>query len=133
MMLLFSATVYSQAVILIKNDTNIAYPIKKVKYLIKESFRARECDTLLKIEKLRSDSLNAALQSRKDEVSDLKQVITNNREQMELQTIQIQNRDNTIEEKDKQITKQKVYKWIAIIGGAVVAILEGYVIFSQAF
>ncbi len=119
--LLLSLTAYSQVPQLNKNgDTTICFSIEQSKFLAKEHYRAEQYYKLDSICELQLNTKRLEVNMYKKMLGDYESVITNLSSISVLKEEQINILKKTIEDKDKQIKTQKIYKWVAIIAGSTV-------------
>ena len=96
-----------------KGDTLVCFTVAQSKYLLKQVYRVAEYDTLLKVcEKQKSlcDTINA-----KNEriIYNCYSVNDRNDKMLKVKDYQIDKLTESLKASNKEIRKQKVYKWIA--------------------
>jgi len=123
-----SSKIFSQVAELNKNgDTTICFSVTQAKFLAKEHYRA---DTYFK-----SDSICKAQSAEKDliismykKIEDkLQTTISNQTTLIRIKQNEIHLLTESLNFRDKQLKKQKFYKYVSIISGAV---LSGYLGFK---
>ena len=123
-----SSKIFSQVAELNKNgDTTICFSVTQAKFLAKEHYRA---DTYFK-----SDSICKTQSTEKDLIismykkieGKLQNTISNQITLLKLKQSEIDVLQETVNVRDKQIKRQKFYKYVSIISGAV---LSGYLGFK---
>jgi endoglucanase Acf2 len=122
-----SLQTFSQTLVLNeKNDTTICFSLAKGKYLLKQTYKVAECDTLRKIcevQRLMSDSV---ILEQSSNIADYKIVIDNQKNMLWMKDNQIDNLKLELEGEKRATKLQKVYKWVAIIGGGALSGYLGY-------
>lgn len=115
---LLSFKSYSQQMILNdKGEVNYLLTKSQVKFLLKQNYRAEEL--------FRLDSICENQSSLKDSIIfkdskiklDYLKVIDNSKQEIELQSYQINILNKYTKSLEKSVRKQKAYKWMAIAGG----------------
>lgn len=109
-----------------KGDTIIVFSVSQGKYLLKEHYRLKECktlDSICELQRAYSDSI-ATYQTKN--ATDYKKVIENDKEIVFVKDNQIQGLKADLVTANKQLKLQKVYKWVAIIGGGAVSGFLGF-------
>ncbi len=136
LVLLTNSRIYSQKITSnLKGDTSLTFSINQGRFLLKESVKVKE----LTEEKSLYQKL---YENQKKEIAKQRTVIVND----SLSKIDLSNANKKTEEKftlekgkydaqvkenkelSKEVTKQKVYKWITIIISAAVVVYETYTI-----
>jgi hypothetical protein len=124
--LLTSSKLFSQTLVLNKKDTTICFNLNQGRYLLKQVYRVKECDTLYAIceaQKLKKDSI---IKEQQANVNDLKKVILNQNTLIGINVNLISSLEQKIFDSQSDTRKQKVYKWLAITGGAVLSTFVTY-------
>jgi hypothetical protein len=125
--LLTSSKLFSQTLVLNKKDTTICFNLNQGRYLLKQVYRVKECDTLYAIceaQKLKKDSI---IKEQQANVNDLKKVILNQNTLIGINVNLISSLEQKISDSQKDTRKQKLYKWLAIAGGS---ILSGFITYK---
>lgn len=129
MLLLFltSSITFSQTLGLNeKGDTTITFGINKGRYLLKEHYKLQECNKLDSIcEQQRAYSDSVATYQTKN-ATDYKKVIENDKEIVFVKDNQIEGLKTDLATANKRLKLQKVYKWVAIVGGGAVSGFLGF-------
>lgn len=126
-LLLMSLAVFSQQVVLnSKGDTTICFSVPQSKFLLKEHYKVMMLDSLNSIcekqrliayEIIKNDNI----------IFDKEQQIVANRNQVIiLKDYEISKLNNVITDQKKAIRRQKLYKWLSIVGGGAVSGFIGY-------
>jgi hypothetical protein len=121
-----SSKLFSQTLVLNKKDTTICFNLNQGKYLLKQVYRVKECDTLYAIceaQKLKKDSI---INEQQANVNALKKVILNQNTIISIDGDLINSLERKISDAEKDTRTQKVYKWLAITGGAVLSTFVTY-------
>ena len=124
--MLTSSKLFSQTLVLNKKDTTICFNLNQGRYLLKQVYRVKECDTLYAIceaQKLKKDSI---IKEQQANVNDLKKVILNQNTLIGINVNLISSLEQKIFDSQSDTRKQKVYKWLAITGGAVLSTFVTY-------
>lgn len=124
--LLTSSKLFSQTLVLNKKDTTICFNLNQGRYLLKQVYRVKECDTLYAIceaQKLKKDSI---IKEQQANVNDLKKVILNQNTLIGINVNLISSLEQKIFDAQSDTRKQKVYKWLAIAGGSVLSGFMAY-------
>ncbi len=125
--MLTSSKLFSQTLVLNKKDTTICFNLNQGRYLLKQVYRVKECDTLYAIceaQKLKKDSI---IKEQQANVNDLKKVILNQNTLIGINVNLISSLEQKISDSQKDTRKQKLYKWLAIAGGS---ILSGFITYK---
>lgn len=115
----------------IGNDTIVGLSIPQCKFLLKKYYEVnkyRSLDSVCERQIAISDSMitnYAKIQATYD------LIIVNNTEKSTIRELQIKKLNEAIKEKDKAIQRQKIYKWMAIGGGAILSGYLGYKVINQ--
>lgn len=135
MALLTTSKVFSQTIILGSNkDTataNICFTLNQSKFLEKSYYKWKECDTLRKVCEQQRNYCDSALQSEKKANTDFSMVIKNNENAFKIYDYAITGWSNKYKASQKEVRKQKVYKWIAIGTTALATTYLGYYVISH--
>lgn len=127
LVLLISLTTYSQKVVLNdKGDTTICFSISQSKFLLKQAYALKECDTLKSIceaQLLYCDSIVLAHENLKRDFTQLQRV---QKQYDDLQEAKMTDLQNLLKQQILLTKKQKFYKWCAIIGGSALSSYLGY-------
>ena len=110
-----------------KKDTTITFSLNQGKYLLKEHYRANECDTLRSVCEKQKSLKDSTIKELKANIVDYKATILNDQKikandnhVVYLKDNQIQGLKTELDTANKAIRWQKFYKWLAIgVGGAV--------------
>jgi hypothetical protein len=122
-----SSKIFSQVAELNKNgDTTICFSVTQAKFLAKEHYRA---DTYFK-----SDSICKAQSAEKDLIINmykkmeikLQTTISNQVTLIKLKQGELDLLQETLNVRDKQLKRQKFYKYVSIISGAVITGYLGF-------
>ena len=122
-----SSKIFSQVAELNKNgDTTICFSVTQAKFLAKEHYRA---DTYFK-----SDSICKAQSAEKDLIINmykkmeikLQTTISNQVTLIKLKQGELDLLQETLNVRDKQLKRQKFYKYVSIISGAVITNYLGF-------
>jgi hypothetical protein len=126
-MLSLSSIAFSQVTVLdSKGDTTICFTIPQAKFLLKEHYKIQECDTLKSICEKQLSICDTALEWGRQISKNQMLVIKNKDEQIKLEEYQITKLKESLKGSQKEIRKQKFYKWSAIIVGGVATGYLGY-------
>jgi hypothetical protein len=98
-------------------DTFIYISPAQSKFLIKVYYHNGELTELLQTEQARSANLECMLENDSLAFTDYKRMIVNQAEQVSLKDIQITGLQDKVKEKDRQLKRQKVFKWIGAAAG----------------
>lgn len=127
MLLLMSSRTYSQQTTLnSKGDTTICFSVKQSKYLLKKVYEAQYLDSVVKVFQMQRLYLDSIILKHKAIESNYKEIIVNNSEVVIIKDYQIKGLNDVIKSQKKEISRQKTYKWFAIIAGGVVSGFIGY-------
>lgn len=125
--LLLSLIAYSQIPVLNKNgDTTICFTIEQSKFLAKEHYRAEECTKLKSILEAQVQEKDLQINMYKKIQDNLENVINNQKSINTLKDDEIKSLKGVIDDKDKAIKKQKIYKWVSILTGGFISSYIGY-------
>lgn len=129
MVLLRSINVFSQTLVLNENsDTTICFSINQGKYLLKQVYKLKECDTLYSIcnqQLLLSDSVIA---NQKINIDSYKKIVSNQYILISSKDAEIDMLDEKIKEEKKNVRKQKVYRWLTFGVSVCVTTLMAYLL-----
>lgn len=127
-----SLMTFSQQIILNdKGDTLICFSVNESKFLLKEYYRAKELDEVLKICETEKQISDTIIVRSLVIISDLKQVNANNQQIIKAKDYELEQANISIGIANKNVRKQKVYKWIAIGVGATITGFSGYYILTH--
>lgn len=112
-----SIKAFSQKAILSDKDTIICFTIPQSKYLLKKYYQAEELLILDSICEAQLSSFKAISNSNERIIKNQSLVLKNKDEEVRLKELEIGGLNELISDKDKEINKQKTYKWIAIVSG----------------
>lgn len=131
-LLLMNLPVFSQQVVLnSKGDTTICFSIPQTKFMLKQHYKVVMLDSLNAIcesQRLIADSI-----IRNDKVIFDKehQIVLNRNQVIVLKDHEISNLNLVIIDQKKTIRRQKLYKWLSIIGGGTISSFLGYKYFTK--
>lgn len=115
-----SSTLFSQTTVLnTKGDTTLCFTVPQAKFLLKEHYRAEECDTLKKICEKQLAYSDSVMKSDKKIQSDQSSIIKNKDGIIALQDYQIDELRKSLSLEQKATRRQKTYKTLAIISGSI--------------
>jgi hypothetical protein len=124
-----SSKVFSQkAIVEKKGDTIICFTIPQAKFLLKEQYRLQMNDSLLsvcEVQKKECDSIRLITNRLIDKYE---QSINLCMQYQGIQEIQIKGLNETIENQQKVIRREKRGKIVAIIGGSILSGFLGYLL-----
>lgn len=127
-----SLMTFSQQIILNdKGDTLICFSVNESKFLLKEYYRAKELDEVLKICETEKQISDTIIVRSLVIISDLKQVNANNQQIIKAKDYELEQANISIGIANKNVRKQKVYKWIAIGVGTTITGFSGYYILTH--
>ena len=130
-LLLMSLSAFSQKVVLNNGDTTVCFTIKQSKFLLKQVYQLEECDTLRKICEIQraiGDSINLGNRSI---IADYKTMMQNDSSIIGLKQYQIDKLTESLKASQKEIRKQKVYKWVAVGTTGLVSAYLGYYVLTH--
>jgi len=123
-----SSKIFSQVAELNKNgDTTICFSVSQAKFLAKEHYRADayfKSDSICKVQSKEKDLI---ISMYKKIESKLQTTMSNQITLLKLKQSEIDVLQETVNVRDKQLKRQKLYKYVSIISGAV---LSGYLGFK---
>lgn len=123
-----SSKIFSQVAELNKNgDTTICFSVSQAKFLAKEHYRADAYFKSDSICKAQSTEKDLTISMYKKIENKLQTTISNQVTLLKLKQGELDLTQETINTKDKQLKRQKFYKYVSIISGAV---LSGYLGFK---
>jgi hypothetical protein len=114
-----------------KKDTTICFTLTQGKYLLKQTYKVKECDTLRKIceeQRLECDSINKGNELI---IKDYKGIMENQNGLLKLKQYEVDKLKVDLKLANKEVRKQKVYKWIAIGTTALATSYLGYYIVTH--
>jgi hypothetical protein len=127
MVLLTNSTMYSQTAVLNeKGDTTICFTLPQSKFLLKTQYKLKECDTLNKICELQLSLSDSIIRSDKVIQNNQSLMLRNKDEQIGLYKHEISSLRLQLSDSQRATRRQKVYKWLAIGGGATLSGFLGY-------
>lgn len=121
-------TAYSQSIVIDGSDTLICFTSDKSKFLAKEHYRANAyflSDSLCNLEKLQKDRQIKMYIKIEDK---LQGIINNQNSITKLKDEELKVVKLSLQLATKEIKKQKTYKLLSILGGA---ILSGYLMYKN--
>lgn len=127
MVLLMNLQAFSQKVVLnSKGDTTICFSVPQAKFMLKKYYQVEMLDSLFAICELQRQVADSII-SNDQKIFDKNQLILNNQYQViVLKDHEISNLANIITDQKKAIRRQKLYKWLSIIGGGTISSFLGY-------
>ena len=111
-----------------KGDTTICFSIEKGKYLLKQVYRVKECDTLYSIcetQKVLSDSM---ILEQKSNIEYYKKIVANKNVLLSSKDAEIDMLEAKVKTEQKNVRKEKVYKWLTVGVSACVTGLMAYLL-----
>lgn len=127
-LLLVSLQTFSQTLVLNdKKDTTICFTLPQCKYLLKQTYKVKECDTLRKICEVQRADCDSVVTQQALNIVDYKKVVENQKSIIVVKDISIARLTSDLNDQKRATKLQSVYKWCAIIGGGV---LSGYLGFK---
>lgn len=132
MLLLVSSKVFSQKVMLNdKGDTTICFTVGQSKYLLKEHYELKKCDTLKSICE-QQKSLCDSVVADKNKIINAKNFMLDNQNTMlKLKQYEVDKLTGQLDIAKTEVKKQKTYKWIGIVSGIAVSLFSGYYILTH--
>ena len=125
MLLLLNLKMFSQKLVLNKvGDTTISFSLPQGKYLLKQTYKVLELDTLLKLCDGQLFYCSTIVSQQEKNAIDYKLVINNNKDLVWIKDNEIAGLKLELINEKKALKQQKVYKWVSIIGGTA---LSGFV------
>jgi hypothetical protein len=121
-----SSKLFSQTLVLNKKDTTICFSLNQGRYLLKQVYKVKECDTLYAICEAQKNLNDSILQKQKTNIDALKKIILNKNTVIAINENLISSLEQKISDAEKDTRTQKVYKWLAITGGAVLSTFVTY-------
>ena len=97
--------------------------MSQARFLLYQNYRLKECDTLFKIEHQINKNYTKIIKEDSFAINELKLVQKNNTEIIDSKGMEINILNAQIRQDNKEIKKQKVYKWLAIIGGTALSVV----------
>jgi len=125
MLLILSLKNYSQTTILSKTgDTLFCFTQPQAKFLLKQAYRVLQLDTTLKVCQAVNLNFEEDLRLANAMITNQQQQLFNRQEVLGLKDYEIDNLKAQVKKGQKEVRRQKVFKWIAIgVGGAVSGVL----------
>lgn len=123
-----SSKIFSQVAELNKNgDTTICFSVTQAKFLAKEHYRADAYFKSDSICKAQSNEKDLTITMYKKIETKLQTAISNQVTLLKLKQGEIDLLNESVKSKDKEVKRQKLYKYTSILGGA---LLSGYLGFK---
>ncbi len=94
--------------------------------MLKQVYKVKECDTLYAICEAQKNLNDSILQKQKTNIDALKKIILNKNTVIAINENLISSLEQKISDAEKDTRTQKVYKWLAITGGAVLSTFVTY-------
>ena len=114
-----------------KGDTTICFTVSQSKYLLKEHYELKKCDTLKSICE-QQKSLCDSVVADKNKIINAKNFMLDNQNTMlKLKQYEVDKLTGQLDIAKTEVKKQKTYKWIAIGSGIAVSIFSGYYILTH--
>jgi hypothetical protein len=124
--------VFSQTLILNeKGDTTICFTIGQGKYLLGEHYKLQECQALLNVCESQLILTDSVTKNQQLNIGGYKNVISNQSILLSSQATEIKTLEGNVEQEQKNVRTQKVYKWITAGCGVAVTILMGYLYLTK--
>ena len=122
-----SLQAFSQQMVLnSKGDTTICFSVPQAKFMLKKYYQVQMLDSLFAICELQRH-IGDSIIVNDQRIFDKNQLILNNQYQViVLKDHEISNLENIITDQKKTIRRQKLYKWLSIIGGGTISSFLGY-------
>lgn len=132
MVLLMNLQAFSQQVVLnSKGDTTICFSVPQAKFMLKKYYQVEMLDSLFAICELQRQVADSII-SNDQKIFDKNQLILNNQYQVVvLKEYEISKLENIVTDQKKTIRRQKLYKWLSIIGGGTISSFLGYKYLSK--
>lgn len=135
MVLLMISAGFSQTITLSNpkdtSSANVCFTLGQSKFLLKSYYKFQECDTLRDICEQQRNYCDSALQSERKRNEDFSMVIKNNNDAFKIYEYAITGWSNKYKASQKEVRRQKVYKWIAIGTTALATTYLGYYVISH--
>jgi len=127
-LLFLSSTGFSQTLSInpVTADTNVCFTLVKSKTLLKKIYEGDKFKELNSICEKQSEAYKSLAFSQADIISDQDKIISNNEKVISLKDYSIGKLKEQLAAEQKNVRKQKVYKWVAIITGGTISGLLGY-------
>lgn len=125
MSLLTSIKAFSQKAILSEKDTVICFTVPQSKFLLKKYYQAEELLILDSICEAQLVNFKGVSSSNERIIKNQSLLLKNKDEELRLKELEMGGLNELISDKDKEINKQKLYKWVAIVSGI---LLSSYLI-----
>lgn len=125
--MLLVTTVCSGQVLVSGADTIACYNKQELRVIAKAVLKGKECDTLRTICEHQLSLKDSTIIEQSIIINDQRKIIANLNEIVWIKDNQIKNLVAENKDLHRQIKRQKVYKWVAIIGGGA---LSGYLGFK---
>lgn len=126
MSLLTSIKAFSQKATLSEKDTVICFTIPQSKYLLKKYYQAEELLILDSICEAQLSVFKDISSSNERVIKNQSLVLKNKDEEVRLKELEIGGLNELINDKEKEIATQKLYKWIAITSTIIVTCLIAF-------
>lgn len=120
MSLLTSIKAFSQKATLNDKDTVICFTVPQSKFLLKKYYQAEELFLLDSICEAQLSVYKDISSSNERVIKNQSLVIKNKDEEVRLKELEIGGLNELINDKEKEIATQKIYKWIAITSTIIV-------------
>ncbi|OQA33118.1 MAG: hypothetical protein BWY54_01001 [Candidatus Dependentiae bacterium ADurb.Bin331] len=118
-MLSMNLTVFSQQTVFTKTgDTLIAFTLEQSKFLLKKVYEVNELKELDSLNRLQLDYCDSVFVSNEQVILDQENIVLNQKEIIELKDYQISKLNEQLEIERKNVRRQKLFKWVAIISGS---------------
>lgn len=123
---------FSQTLILNeRGDTTICFTIGQSKYLLGEHYKLQECQALLNVCESQLILTDSVTKNQQLNIGGYKNVISNQSILLSSQATEIKTLEGNVEQEQKNVRTQKVYKWITAGCGVAVTILMGYLYLTK--
>lgn len=124
-------TLFSQKTALIDGDTSICFSIPKAKFLLKQIYVVAEKDTLLRLTETQFQICTQEKIIYQKQIQAYQQIINSQQEITANVSAVSSQKDEEIKYLQKQISKQKIKTWFAILGGIVSTAFVSYLWISK--
>lgn len=123
---------YSQSIMLNeRGDTLVCFSVSQSKFLLKQCYRTEELDTLLSLCEKQNAELDSINKRNSVIMLNYKEIADNNTKIIGIKDYQIEKLNESLSQTNKDVRKQKVYKWIAIGVGTIIAGYSSYYIITH--